>query len=402
VSWNWDDQGNPSGFQLDTVIGAVTVMDTPTGPQRPYAFVLGNDDQLWLNWWSWSLGTITGLITDDLGYPIDYVSVEVTAADGSYVDLDTDVAGRYTTPPLAPGVYDISVGGGPFVLADAQVTVLQGVPTTTQNFALMPTLPFIVEGTVTGTGGAPVAGATLDLTQDVAGVGTEVEATTDANGDYSLTWPPDSYNGTYTIRVSATGFIVSYINIGPIPNGATIIQNIALVAFGTISGRVSDTHGAGIGGAAVAAGSASATTDSTGHYSLTMLTPDSYKMTVSAWGFQTSPQVSITVSPGATVQEDFVLTDAIRGAIAGEVTVIQDGDTWPLSGATVSVGPLSTQSDANGNYTLANIPSGSVEVSVTAPHCDDLQQSVYVVGGQTDTGWNFTLYSNRPPHPPFV
>jgi hypothetical protein len=26
-------------------------MDDPNAPQRPYAFVIGSDGQLWVNWW---------------------------------------------------------------------------------------------------------------------------------------------------------------------------------------------------------------------------------------------------------------------------------------------------------------------------------------------------------------
>ena len=52
--WIWANQGKPSGVNIAGPEGALTVMDTPTSPQRPYAFVQGNDGNLWVNWWTGS------------------------------------------------------------------------------------------------------------------------------------------------------------------------------------------------------------------------------------------------------------------------------------------------------------------------------------------------------------
>ena len=39
-AWNWANQGNPPGATtVSGPVGVLTVMDTPTSPQRPYAFV---------------------------------------------------------------------------------------------------------------------------------------------------------------------------------------------------------------------------------------------------------------------------------------------------------------------------------------------------------------------------
>jgi hypothetical protein len=35
-------------------VGVITVMDSPTSAQRPYAFVQGSDGNLWVNWWNGS------------------------------------------------------------------------------------------------------------------------------------------------------------------------------------------------------------------------------------------------------------------------------------------------------------------------------------------------------------
>jgi hypothetical protein len=50
--WNWANQGNPPGVPtVSGPVGVLTVMDTPTSAQRPYAFVQGSDGNLWVNWW---------------------------------------------------------------------------------------------------------------------------------------------------------------------------------------------------------------------------------------------------------------------------------------------------------------------------------------------------------------
>ena len=81
---NWDDRGTPTpGVTVAAGVGVVTVMDTPTASQRPYAFVLGSDEHLWVNWfddtkdWQWTdlgtpfrnadvlrkVGAVTGMVT---------------------------------------------------------------------------------------------------------------------------------------------------------------------------------------------------------------------------------------------------------------------------------------------------------------------------------------------------
>ena len=51
TAWTWTDLGKPAGANIRGLIGAVTVMDTPTSPQRAHVFVEGNDGNLWVDWW---------------------------------------------------------------------------------------------------------------------------------------------------------------------------------------------------------------------------------------------------------------------------------------------------------------------------------------------------------------
>jgi hypothetical protein len=52
TAWAWTSLGKPPGANIHSFAGAVTVKDTPTSPERPHLFVLGNDGNLWCLWWS--------------------------------------------------------------------------------------------------------------------------------------------------------------------------------------------------------------------------------------------------------------------------------------------------------------------------------------------------------------
>ena len=51
TAWTWSNLGKPAGANIRGLVAAVTVMDTPTSPQRAHVFIEGNDGNLWVNWW---------------------------------------------------------------------------------------------------------------------------------------------------------------------------------------------------------------------------------------------------------------------------------------------------------------------------------------------------------------
>jgi hypothetical protein len=51
TDWHWLNMGRPDGANIRGVLTALTVMDTPTSPQRPHVFVEGSDANLWCFWW---------------------------------------------------------------------------------------------------------------------------------------------------------------------------------------------------------------------------------------------------------------------------------------------------------------------------------------------------------------
>ena len=51
TAWQVLNRGTP-GVPLRTPVGALAVQDSSVAPERPYVFLWGSDNNLWLNWWN--------------------------------------------------------------------------------------------------------------------------------------------------------------------------------------------------------------------------------------------------------------------------------------------------------------------------------------------------------------
>lgn len=322
--------------------------------------------------------TIAGRVTDAALNPIANASVDILSDDiilpglGNTVSLETDGGGFYSSPAIPPRVYQLNAISGNFVPGHATVTVLEGAPVTTQNFALATALPFTIAGQVTGLNGAAVANATITLN----GAG-RITATTDGSGHYSLSQNPGPYDGLYTIAASADGFLSFGFNL-TIPNGAVLTENFTLAALGSLAGFIRDASENAVTTATIAVGSLSAHSDPAGHYTLPGLPPGVNHVTLSAGGFNTVT-IDINVVSGVVTPLDFVLVKS-TAVITGLVTDVDTGD--PLEHATVT-GFGSTATGVDGRYTFTAVPAGPVEVTATALRHGSEKASVVAIDDQT-------------------
>jgi hypothetical protein len=79
---NWTNLGMPSPrVTITGPVGVLTVMDTPTSPQRPYVFVQGSDGNLWVNWWDGAQWNWTNLGMPSLGVTISGLVGVLTVMD---------------------------------------------------------------------------------------------------------------------------------------------------------------------------------------------------------------------------------------------------------------------------------------------------------------------------------
>ncbi len=363
------------------------------------------------------------------GYTFSFPAVAVViptgAVPGASVDFggpvsgssSTDSSGNYNTQSLyVAGSYNLSAGATGFITAHypSLTVVTLGHSTTGVDFNLERSS--IVAGRVTGPGGVPVAGATVDLqlngTSNVVGSDTTTSdgryaiETNVAAGLYQIEVTPPTSGGFFGLGFNclsfssvcpdspsyAPGFMgktVVGINVGAL---ALVTQDIQLSSSAAIVGSVTfNSHG--VSGVMVSVnGSCSscfAVTNSTGGFMISNDLPGgTYNVTLSTSFFSTlSAHVIakgskvVSVSAGHVATADFTL--AASAVVSGYV---KDSGNNPVRGATVSIGtqsciftycylscgnnsffPCATNTtDASGHYTLeTNIGSGSYNVTAT-------------------------------------
>jgi hypothetical protein len=160
---------------------------------------------------------------------------------------------------------------------------------------------------------------------------------------------------------------------------------------GAITGQITDSSTATpVVGATLSYSGGSTTTDTSGNYTLTNVSPGSITVTASASGY-TSASSTVSVTSGNTATLNFQLNPVpvnTPGTIQGRVTNISTGGA--AGGATVSFSGGSTTADSNGNYSFSNVAPGTY--SLTASHTGyfNVIHSVTVVSGATST-LNFAL-----------
>lgn len=139
----------------------------------------------------------------------------VTYSGGS---TTTDATGRYTFTGVSSGTYAVTAtANGYQARTYTDVTVTAGA-TNTQDLQL--TTTGRVTGTVTTTGGATVAGATVTL--QGGNLPTTDTVTSNSTGHYTSNWDPI---GTYTLTCSAPGHTTQTITGVQITTGGLTTVN---------------------------------------------------------------------------------------------------------------------------------------------------------------------------------
>jgi thermitase len=156
-----------------------------------------------------------------------------------------------------------------------------------------------------------IAGQVTDAEDGSAIFGVQVTdstraALTDADGSYAIDNVPP---GTYQVAASKEGYETSSLTVNVL-SGNTAVANFSLsqiIVPGSISGSVTDARdGSPIVGAAVSDGTRTATTDTSGGYTIADVPPGSYEVTASKEGYESSTS-SVTIISGASSVLDFSL-----------------------------------------------------------------------------------------------
>ncbi|MDJ0770864.1 MAG: carboxypeptidase regulatory-like domain-containing protein [Ilumatobacter sp.] len=349
-------------------------------------------------------GTISGIVTDDLGAPLANAFVSASEFDfGGFGSAFADALGAYTITSLVPGDYRVSASSptgehqqlywnqqpsygnaDPLAVSDGAIS--------TADFAL-PRLGSIT-GVVTDTTGAPLAGIGVNAS---GASGTFGSTTTQLDGSYSMTVGPDSFVVSFTDWTQRYG--TEYYDEATNAAAATPVVVTAgaetpgidatLADAGSLSGTITDGTGDPLSWVFVRAFASDgtilrqATSNAQGEYVFPGLTGGEDVTVqfgsgdhVTTWFDQVYDEASATpvpISSGAdTPGIDAVMVEpgAVSGTVTDELGAPLGGvEVWvctklspfePWDGCTRPASPAIT--DGSGGYLIAAPPNGDVVV----------------------------------------
>jgi hypothetical protein len=238
-----------------------------------------------------------------------------------------------------------------------------------------------ITGNVKSSTGAALVGASVGF-----GGGT---ATTDANGNYTLTGVPV---GTVQLVASASGFQSATQSV-TVSGGNTSTANFTLAAgaaTGTVTGKITNaSSGAIVAAATVSWSGGSTTTNTSGIYTLTNVTAGTQNITAVKTGYL-SHTLAIGVTGGATS------TLNIPIATAGKISVkVVTSSGAVVSGAIVTIkggviaNTVSGSSSSTGLFTTNWIPVGTYTVTVAKSGFATQSKTTTISSGVT-TSLTFT------------
>ena len=230
---------------------------------------------------------------------------------------------------------------------------------------------YTLSGTVTGSGGSPLAGVTVNI-------GGTASGTTNASGYYSISGVTA---GTYDVTFALTGYTPKTQSVNLTADTSLSVSLAQTVVTHTLSGTVTDAGGHPLAGVSVNVGGvASGSTNSSGYYSIPGVAAATYSVTFSLSGYNTQTQ-SANLTADSTLSVSLAATSAPRFTLSG--TVIGSGGS-PLAGVAVSVGGLASGvTNASGNYSISGIVGGTYNVTFSLSGYTSKTQSLSLSADST-------------------
>lgn len=321
-----------------------------------------------------SLARLSLQVVDaEYGSPIQGATASVTGPLSRQMSVDDE--GNVHFRELKSGRYELSVSATGYMPLKGEVSLDPGEGLDLGSVRMLRASDSgqaILQGAVKDaeTGNA-ISGAEISLS------GTETaHAETDVNGQYRIRGVQP---GDFKISLTADGYTNTSVNLALEADtvaqfDVTLfpVEEPAVSLIGTVT--AADT-GVGLSGASVTvsgAVSAETTTNSDGSYRLGGLTAGSLTITAGASGYQSSV-AEVVSDDGQTlsfspelVPEGGAAQPPETGAIQGRVVDASTGE--PLDGASVIVEAGSESraitADGMGQYSAAELPSGTVELTV--------------------------------------
>lgn len=337
-------------------------------------------------------GSITGKVTNaQSGDPISGANVQVSILDSSGVvvaSILTDSQGDYAVNGLAPGGYTVQVSAPDFQTNSTTVQV-QSNQTSTANVELVPNPGAITGSVVNSVGGAPIPGAVVNIVNS-SGILISTALTNQDGIFMAEGLAPD----TYTVLAFADNFqngsigavvvsgLTTPVSVGLVSNPGAITGTVSPVVQNTII-QLRDANNILIN--AVPA-------NSDGTFQFLNLAPGVFVVTATAPGYAAS-QAGATVSAGQTSNVSLTMLPnpaSVSGTIfdpGGDPVGNAVIDILDLNGVAVGTG----ETDADGHYTVGNLPPGTYNVVANAPDFGQAVVGVTLQPGEGKTGVNLTL-----------
>jgi formylglycine-generating enzyme required for sulfatase activity len=170
------------------------------------------------------------------------------------------------------------------------------------------------------------------------------------------------------------------VNLFEIKKSLAQAQSPATVYY-TMSGtiRSGSNTGPGLSGASVSIAGKTATTTSTGTYTITNIPAGTYSFSVSKAGYDTYTNAAYSVGSDLSNLSNFLTQPTAYYSMSG--TIRSGSISGPvLSGATVSIAGMTTTTSSSGSYSFTGIPVGSYIFTVSKVGYDTFTSSAYSIG----------------------
>jgi hypothetical protein len=324
VATSWDSNesygatGNGTGYTANAAAGAASLTGGPGWSNL-------TEDSTAATVGSWNATTSSAPEVDDWAIQL------IALTPGPSRTIAADATGKYTFTSVNNGTYSVtaSKSGVTFTPVSQSVTI-NGGSIAGINFTSISS--GTITGSVTNSGGAALAGATVSYSGG--------STTTASNGSYTLS---NVQAGAFAVTASMTTGYQSSTQTVTVTAGATTTQNFTLLTgAGTLSGTVTSSGGTPLAGVTVSYSGGSATTGSNGSYTLLNVPVGTFPITASAIAYQSSIQ-SATITVNSTTTQNFALTAIPQTySISGTISPAASGSgtAVALTGAT----PLLVQS----------------------------------------------------------
>ncbi|WP_281658304.1 carboxypeptidase regulatory-like domain-containing protein [Halobacillus sp. Cin3] len=334
------------------------------------------------------------VINNQTGAPLTSAEIEVRILDanGSVIQTTfTDTNGNYLVDQLAPGTYTLFASFQGYQTNFSTVTIPPGGMETV-DIGMTPN-PGTIMGTIDSLlSGDPISGAVLKvIDQNNVQVDSVVA---DQNGHYTIAGLPP---GSYSIVASAEGFETK-VGGAIVLAGSTSVVDLSLdVQPGTIIGTITPVQPKTL----VQLYSAenvfliSTLADAAGNYEFMNLAPGSYIVSASAPDYSTVSAGALVVSNQSTTVD--LTLNANPASFSGQV-VDEGGE--PIGNATISVldaneTPIGIAgTDADGFYSIANIPAGPSTIVISAPGYSLVLSEIILPPGGDVSDVDFVLLAN--------